>query len=124
MKKTLAVVAILCIATTACAQQKTFTGADYLKLNEKQKITTVSKMINEAGAKGIAIQHPPKFYCEKLETFYGKAPTMKEEPFATVLKTLMIMEYDWDQVGVNKEDLAKRTLGEDLYKANKTRLGK
>ena len=59
----------------------------------------------------------------KLDGFYQKSPTMKAQPFADVLKTMMVMEYDWDQPGVDKEALAKKTLGDDLYTANKTRVG-
>lgn len=121
------IIALVCclslLSTVACAEEKTFTGSEYLKLTQKQKIALVSKMINEAGTKGIAIQQSPQFYCEKLATFYAKAPAMMvSEPFATVLKTLMIMEYDWDQAGVNKDELAKKTLDEATYRSNKDRL--
>ena len=122
MKKIFALIAILCIATAACAQQQPFTGNDYLKLSPKQRVSMVAKMINQAGEKGIAVQKSPKYYCNKLDGFYQKSPTMKAQPFADVLKTMMVMEYDWDQPGVDKEALAKKTLGDDLYTANKTRL--
>ena len=123
MKQILALIAILGVTAVACAEQQQFTGNDYLKLTPKQRVAMVSKMINQAGEKGIAVQKSPKYYCNKLDGFYQKSPDMKAQPFADVLKTLMVMEYDWDQPGVDKETLAKKTLGDEFYAANKARVG-
>ncbi len=122
------ILASILVATCAFAQQqppkqeKAFTGDDYLKLSKKQRVAMVSKMINDAGKAGIGIQKTPIFYCKAIDNFYEKSPTMKSHPFNDVFKTLIIMEYDWDQPGVDKEILAKKWLGDDLYKSNKVRL--
>ena len=47
---------------------------------------------------------------------------MKTQQLAIVLKTLIIMEYDWTQKGVDKDQLARQFLGDALYKQNKARL--
>jgi len=117
------VVSLALMVSVACAKEQVFTGNEYLKLNAKQRIAVVSKMINNAGDAGIAIQYPPKFYCESLDAAYSRNPAMRPQPFAQVFKTLIIMEYDWDQRGVDKDELARRTLGEAAYKSNKARLG-
>lgn len=106
----------------SAAQQKPFTGNDYLALTKKQRVATVAKMINDAGKSGIAIQKDPIYYCQALDNVYEKSPAMRNHPFADVFKTLIIMEYDWDQQGVDKDALAKKWLGDDLYRSNKARM--
>ena len=103
-------------------QKQPFTGNDYLNLSKKQRVAMISKMINEAGKAGIAISKTPVYYCKAIDNFYDKSPNMKAQPFNNVFKTLIIMEYDWDQQGVDKEVLAKKWLGDDLYKSNKARI--
>lgn len=117
------VVAML-TAASLFAAQGTFTGADYLKLDKPQRVSTVKMFKEEARKQGAVISKDPIFYCKKLDTFYAKNPKMMSESFVKTLKTLIIMEYDWAQSGTDKDSLAKQWLGDDLYKANKVRLGK
>jgi hypothetical protein len=49
---------------------------------------------------------------------------MKDEDLTKVLKTLIIMEYDWKQKNVDRDELARQWLGEEGYKANLQRLGR
>jgi hypothetical protein len=117
------VVAML-TAASLFAAQGTFTGADYLKLGKPQRVKTVKMFKEEAGKQGAIISKDPIFYCKKLDAFYAKNPKMVSESFVKTLKTLMIMEYDWAQAGTDRDSLARQWLGDDLYKANKARLGK
>jgi hypothetical protein len=117
------VVAMLTSASLFAAQG-TFTGYDYLKLGKPQRVNTVKMFKEEAGKQGTTINKDPIFYCKKLDAFYAKNPKMASESFVKTLKTLIIMEYDWAQKGTDKETLARQWLGDDLYKANKARLGK
>lgn len=117
------VVAMLSAASLFAAQG-VFTGADYLKLSKPQRVNTVKMFKEEAGKQGAIISKDPIFYCQKLDAFYAKNPKMAGESFVKTLKTLAIMEYDWAQKGVDKDTLARQWLGDDLYKANKARLGK
>ena len=117
-------VAAMLTATSLFAAQGIFTGADYLKLDKPQRVKTVKMFKEEAGKQGAIISKDPIFYCKKLDAFYAKTPKLANESFVNTLKTLIIMEYDWSQKGVDKDLLARQWLGDELYKANKARLGK
>lgn len=123
--KTLSVlIGIVLAATWVFAAEAAFNGNDYLKLSKRQRVSTVSDLIQGAKKGGVIVKKDPVFYCRGLDSLYAKNPKMKSEPLVTVLKTLIIMEYDWDQKGVDKEKLARDWLGETSYKANKSRLAK
>ena len=109
-------------AASVFAAQAVFTGFDYLKMDKRQRVATVQMFKEEAGKQGATIKKDPIFYCKRLDDFYAKNPSMKKEPFVNVLKTLAIMEYDWGVKGVDKDALAKQWLGDNLYKANKSRV--
>ena len=98
------------------------TGNDYLSMRNAGRVQTVTALINGAKQGGVTIKQTPVAYCRKLDAFYAKRPDMKSQPLAIVLKTLIIMEYDWSQRGVNKDALARQFLGEKLYQENKARL--
>ena len=117
-------VAFLLLSTLLFAEEAGLTGKDYLKLAKRQRLEAVGDLIFDAKSGGITIKKAPIFYCEKLDAFYRKNPSMTKESLAVVLKTLIIMEYDWQQKGVDKEKLACEWLGEESYKANKARLRK
>ena len=112
------------IAASLFAAQGTFTGVDYLRLGKPERVNTVKMFQEEAKKQGAIINKDPIFYCKKLDSFYAKNPKMANESFVNTLKTLIIMEYDWNEKGTDRETLAKQWLGDDLYKANKARLGK
>ena len=124
MKVLNAAIALFLIAGLSFAEESAFTGQDYLKLSKRQRVDIVTSYINDAKEGGVVIKNKPVFYCRKLDAFYDKHNDMKKESLPIVLKTLVIMEYDWQQKGVDKDKLAKEWLGDDLYTANKTRLEK
>lgn len=116
-------VLILCLCWTfAYAAQSTITGSDYIKMSKRQRARIVTMYEEEARKQGVIIRKEPVFYCKGLDAFYEKNPGMKKEPVTKVLKTLIIMEYDWQQKGVDKEKLAREWLGEEAYRQNKARL--
>lgn len=117
-------VAAMTIAVVVCAEQAVFTGVDYLKLSKTQRVEAVKRFETVAKQQGITITKDPIFYCMRLDTFYAKHPAMQKESLDSVIKTLVIMEYDWSQKGVDKDTLAKQWLGNDLYTANKARINK
>lgn len=100
------------------------TGNDYLAMAKDMRVRVVTDLINGAKAGGVTIKQTPVSYCRKLDTFYAKHPDMKNRDLAITLKTLIIMEYDWAQKGVDKDQLARQFLGDKLYQANKARLSK
>lgn len=117
-------IGLVFMVTNVFATETAFTGNDYLKLSKRQRVSEVSGLINNAKKGGVTIKKDPIFYCKGLDNLYAKNPKMRMEPLATVLKTIVIMEYDWSQKGVDKEKLARDWLGEASYKANKSRLNK
>ena len=126
MKKILSLaVVILFVSSCVFAQSaKEPTGNDYLAMTKNVRAQTVSSLINDAKKGGVTIKQTPVSYCKRLDRLYEKHPDMKSKQLATVLKTLIIMEYDWDQKGVDKDQLARQYLGENLYQKNKARLSK
>ncbi|MCM8761590.1 MAG: hypothetical protein NC933_05620 [Candidatus Omnitrophica bacterium] len=127
MRKKIAVFIIMFMMATSCAfaeEGGQFTGNDYLSLTNQKRLDIVTSLINDAKAGGVAIKQTPVSYCKKLDDFYAKHPVIKKEPLATVLKTLIIMEYDWEQKGVDKDALARQWLGDKTYQQNKIRLKK
>ncbi len=115
---------LLLSAVIAYAAQGAFTGSDYLKLSGAQRAGVVKEYKALAKQEGVTIKKDDIFYCKKLDSLYAKHPDMQKENFKNVLKTLVIMEYDWSQKGVDKDALAKQWLGDAVYKANKTRVSK
>jgi hypothetical protein len=122
LKKILNVAIVALLAASLCAaEQAAFTGRDYLKLSKSRRLDTVTGYIKDAEKSGIVIRNLPVFYCKKLDAFYDKHRDLEKETLPVTLKTLIIMEYDWQEKGVDKDRLAKEWLGEDVYKANKAR---
>ena len=120
LSKPFLIFASMFMAVSLFAAQ-TFTGNDYLKLGKRQRVNVVKNAKADLAKAGVTVKKDPVFYCKSLDAFYAKNPGMKKEDFAKVLKMLIIMEYDWEKKGVDKDALAKQWLGEDVYKANKAR---
>ena len=121
---TLALVSALTVSAVFAAETRAFTGNDYLRLTNKGRLDAVTALINDAKAGGVKIRKTPVSYCKKLDALYLSDPAMRDKPLATVLKTLIIMEYDWAEKGVNKEKLARQWLGDNVYEQNKARFGR
>ena len=67
----------------------------------------------------ISIEKPPSFYIDKLDEA-AVNPKMQQLPLERALMILAIMEYDFDN-GTDKDELARRALGPDLYESNRLR---
>ncbi|MFA5142919.1 MAG: hypothetical protein WC522_01955 [Candidatus Omnitrophota bacterium] len=116
--------AVFLYAAAAVSQAASFTGNDWVKLRNAQKAEEVKTYIKGLRSQGVTVRGDAIAYCRKLDTFYEKHPDMKKEDCGKILKTIIIMEYDWDQKGVDKDTLAKQWLGEEVYTRNKARRGK
>ncbi len=101
-----------------------FTGKNWAALSNAQKVSEVKAFIKDLKTKGITVKGAPAEYCRKLDSFYAANPNLKNEEAGKTLKTLMIMEYDWEAKGGDKDAIAKEWLGDELYKKNKARLGR
>lgn len=99
----------------AFAQAKPVTGNDWLKVNKKARAQLVTNFLQEAKKQGVSISKDATFYCKKLDSLYTKKPNLLGEPVWKVLKTAIIMEYDWKEKGIDQDTIAKEWLGEKLY---------
>ncbi len=121
-KKTILIITILflaCSASFAWQSTPNFSGQDYLDLSHDQRADAIVSFIKASELRGITIRKNETFYRDKLDIFYAEHPDFIEETLFVVLKTLIVMEYDWDQKGIDKDLLARKWLGEQLYYANK-----
>jgi hypothetical protein len=64
------------------------------------------------------------FYRGSLNNFYDRHRNLEGGLFLETLLTLIIMEYDWSEPGVDKDELARQYLGKSLYDANRSRRGR
>lgn len=126
MKKIISIALIaLLFCTAAFAQSPNQpTGDSYLAMSKQDRLKAVTSLIDDAKKGGVTIKETPVSYCIRLDKFYVKHPDLKSKPLAVVLKTLIIMQYDWTEKGVDKDQLARQWLGEQLYEKNKARLSK
>ncbi|MFA6321244.1 MAG: hypothetical protein WCY36_05235 [Candidatus Omnitrophota bacterium] len=103
------------------AQAALFTGNDWMKLSSSKKVTEVKAFIKDVRTQGVVVKGDPVEYCKRLDRVYQKHPNLLAQEVAKTLKTVMIMEYDWEVKGVDKDTIARQWLGEDLYNKNKAR---
>ena len=112
MKLSIVILVILLCAFSVYAESKPrFSGQDYLNLSYQKRAEVIASFIEHGKNRGITISKGPIFYCRKLDTFYAKHPDFAKEALFTVLKTLMIMEYDWNKKGLDKDLLARKWIG-------------
>lgn len=125
MKKLITAFLIIAISSSLVFAQNTpVTGTDYQKLNKADKVQLITKFIQDVKKEGVTVSKEASFYCQKLDRLYSRKPNLLTEPLWKILKTAMIMEYDWKMPGVDSDKLAKDWLGEKLYNKNKERRAK
>lgn len=90
--------------------------------NPEVKDSMVRRYIADYRASGISINKNPSHYTAIIDEMSKRNPEMLSRPFNKVLETVAIIEYDFDN-GVNKDEMAKKILGEQGFINNKKRLG-
>ena len=113
----------LAFAETAAKTEKKFDGNSWLALSKRDRASAVSGYITAAKQKGITIKNTPIYYAKQLDSFYAREE-LRSQPVENVLKTRMVMEYDWQEKGKTKDQIAKDWLDDDTYQKNKKRLNK
>ncbi|MCX5666220.1 MAG: hypothetical protein NT036_04160 [Candidatus Omnitrophica bacterium] len=98
-----------------------FLGKDYTGLNESARKKLLGLFIRAGTEEWVTISKSPEYYADKFVAFYNSHKNLESQPFLDVLLTLIIMEYDWSEEGIDKEALAREYLGDSLYKANRSR---
>ena len=123
MKKITAILLVMIFCATAAFAQagKPATGNDWIKVGRKAHVQLVNDFITQMKTEGVTISKGAEFYCDRLDRLYVKKPKLIPEPVWKVLKTSMIMEYDWKVKGRDSDAIAKEWLDEKTYKKNKER---
>lgn len=108
-------------AAIAHAQNMPVTGDEWLKVDKNSRVQLVISFIQDMRKEGVVISKDAAFYCKKLDMVYAKEPNLLAAPVWKVLKTAIIMEYDWMVEGRNPDAIAKEWLSEKVYNKNKER---
>ncbi len=90
-------------------------------LEHEIKLLTVSEYIDRFRRMGIRITRPPGDYVKMIDSLLEMTPNLLDSRFDNVLSYAAIMEYDFEN-GTNKDELARKTLGEANFLANKRRV--
>lgn len=92
-----------------------------LIIRKADKAVVVDEFIKQYQDQGVTIQKPAEFYVNFIDQMAEGSPEMLDMPFERVLQVVSVMEYDFDN-GQNKDMLAQRILGTQVYEKNKKRL--
>jgi len=98
-----------------------FTGAGYLALTENKRASLINRFINAGKEERVTIAKGFIFYYEKLRNAYSRHPEIGRERLVDTMTTLIVMEYDWSEPGIDKDTLARQYLGDEVYNANRNR---
>ena len=101
---------------------KTSSEAWPLIIDQKAKVLTVTKYIHDYQIIGVAIQKPPEYYGNLIDSMLKENESLLSRPFDEVLKIIAIIEYDFNN-GQDKDSMALKILGQKAFIANKQRLG-
>jgi hypothetical protein len=102
--------------------QLTSSLAEWSSLNQDDKKKAVQAIMDFYKTRqNIAILKSVDFYVQKVDESFNTNPTIRALPLPVVLQILSVMEYDFYN-GENKDELAKKILGDKMYEANKERL--
>ncbi len=69
----------------------------------------------------VAVMKPAAFYAQRADETLLTNSDLKKLNLPALVRLLAIMEYDYFN-GQNKDELAKKLLGDKMYEANKKRL--
>lgn len=94
-----------------------------LLIDRQAKIMTVDEFISRFRKQGVRIGKPGQFYAQMVEDLASQNPRMLEAPFQQIIQMLAVMEYDFDN-GTDRDALARKVLGLQVYEQNKKRLGR
>ncbi len=91
------------------------------QLNQEDKKKAVDAVIGLYKVRdNIAILNSADFYARRVDETIAGDPGVANLDLPQIIKILTVMEYDFYN-GQNKEELAKKTLGDKMYEANRLR---
>lgn len=91
-----------------------------LLIDDQAKLLTVSEYLDRFHKEGVKISAPPLHYVQMIDQIVKENPQMLQRPFGELLQIAAIVDYDFDN-GMNKDDLARKVLGEAGFEENKKR---
>ncbi len=94
-----------------------------LLIDPQAKVDTVSEYIDRFRNAGVRISGSPIQYAQAIDQMATDNPSLLDNAFRNLLQVAAIMEYDFDN-GMDKDDLARKFLGVQMYEANRKRLGR
>ena len=94
-----------------------------LLIENQDKVMVVNEYIERFRRENVKIAQPPVFYAKMIDDITLQNPVLLNRPFKDVIQLLAVMEYDFD-MGMDRDMLAYKVLGEAMYKDNKKRLGR
>lgn len=93
-----------------------------LIMDDEPKEMTIEKYKEWYAQKGIRIKKPADYYRKIIDDLAYQSPNMLKQPFKDILMFAAVTEYDYDNGG-DRDALARKFLGEKLYRENRKRLG-
>ncbi len=91
------------------------------QLNQEDKKKALDAVIGLYKVRdNIAILNSADFYSRRVDETIAGDPGVANLDLPQIVKILAVMEYDFYN-GQNKEELAKKTLGDKMYEANRLR---
>ena len=93
-----------------------------LIIDRQPKEITIREYVNLFRQKGVTIKKPASYYVDFIDQMLNDRPDLLNSPFKDVLQFAAIIEYDFDN-GQNKDQMALRLLGQQVFEENKRRLG-
>ncbi len=92
-----------------------------LIIDVEPKTFIVKSYVDFFAKQGARISKPAEFYVQMIDGMAQQNPQMLDNTFEDMFRVLAIIEYDFD-IGADKDELAKKILGADGFRANKERL--
>lgn len=92
-----------------------------LIISRSDKAVIVEHFIADYAKQGVTIRKPAAHYVSFIDQMSKNNPEMLESPFERILEIVAVMEYDFDN-GQNKDQLAQKILGQQVYEKNRERL--
>ena len=91
-----------------------------LLIDDQAKLLTVSEYIDRFQKQGVKINEPPEHYVQMIDQIVTGKSADASRPFGELVQIVAIVDYDFDN-GMDKDDLARKVLGEAGFEANKKR---
>ncbi len=94
-----------------------------LLIDNEARFLTIKEYVNRFAKEGVQIHKSPTYYAPMIDSMFVQNPDLLRRPFKEVVQIASIMDYDFDN-GTDRDQLARKLLGDSGYRTNKQRLGR